>query len=524
MNTSPTVAKKLTAIQWLIVSMAAIGFAFDIYELLMAQFIVRPAIMDLVGAKPGTPEFGTWAGRLFYVPAFAGGIFGLLGGYLTDRLGRRRVLTWSILLYAFSAFGAGFSTSIEMLLVLRSTTFVGVCVEFVAAVAWLAELFSDPRQRENVLGYTQAFSSFGGLMVALAYWWHVALRGRIASHRPPAMGVVSRRHHHGCSCSMARYANVGPDPGHPADFHSPILARVARLGPKAGRRHAAAAPAFSSSSRRDCGKPRSSPRSCLPAARGSIRGYSADSANRARRAGSKSRNRGQAGAEKKKIEQEKAASVGTAQEIGGLIGRVLLAILAVRIVSRRSLLRVFQLPGLIVVPLVFAVAATHSLAALTMGAFLAGLFTVAQFSFWGNYLPRVYPVDLRGTGEGFAANIGGRMVGTSFAWVTNTLAVMAFPKGGSPAANMAYTAAGVALFVYAVGSLACFWLPEPQKEELPGVAPPASLGRPTGLRPAVLLLVKLGRRAQSVEHAPGVDRQLLERAILGRATRQRLAG
>ena len=49
---------------------------------------------------------------------------------------------------------------------------------------------------------------------------------------------------------------------------------------------------------------------------------------------------------------------------------------------------------------------------------MAGLFTVAQFSFWGNYLPRVYPVHLRGTGEGFAANIGGRMIGTSFAAVT----------------------------------------------------------------------------------------------------------
>ena len=84
----------------------------------MAQFIVRPAIMELTGLKPGTPEFGSWGRSIFYVPAVAGGIFGLLGGYLTDRLGRRRVLTWSILLYAFSAFAAGFSTSIEMLLVL----------------------------------------------------------------------------------------------------------------------------------------------------------------------------------------------------------------------------------------------------------------------------------------------------------------------------------------------------------------------------------------------------------------------
>ena len=99
-----------------------------------------------------------------------GGVFGLLGGYLTDLLGRRRVLVGSILLYAFSACAAGFVTSIEMLIVLRCTTFIGVCVEFVAAVAWLAELFPDPKRREAVLGFTQAFSSFGGLLVTGANW------------------------------------------------------------------------------------------------------------------------------------------------------------------------------------------------------------------------------------------------------------------------------------------------------------------------------------------------------------------
>src|SRR6185295_4255042 len=33
---------------------------------------------------------------------------------------------------------------------------------------WLAELFDNPEQREKVLGYTQAFSSIGGLLVAVA--------------------------------------------------------------------------------------------------------------------------------------------------------------------------------------------------------------------------------------------------------------------------------------------------------------------------------------------------------------------
>src|SRR5260370_14881215 len=126
--------------------------------------------MELAKVKPGSPDFNYWVGLLFYVAALAGGIFGLLGGYLTDRLGRRRVLVWSILLYAFSALGSGYATSLPMLLVLRCVTFVGVCVEFVAAVAWLAELFPERDRREKILGYTQALSSIGGLMVTAAYY------------------------------------------------------------------------------------------------------------------------------------------------------------------------------------------------------------------------------------------------------------------------------------------------------------------------------------------------------------------
>src|ERR1044071_2198580 len=159
---------RLTAGQWLICVIAAIGFAFDTYELLVLPLIVRPALMEMARVRPGTPEFNSMVGMLFFLPALAGGIFGLLGGYLTDRLGRRRVLVWSILLYAFSALAAGYATSLGMLLFLRCTTFIGVSVEFVAAVAWLAELFPDPKQREAVLGYTQAFSSAGGLLISSA--------------------------------------------------------------------------------------------------------------------------------------------------------------------------------------------------------------------------------------------------------------------------------------------------------------------------------------------------------------------
>jgi hypothetical protein len=116
-------------------------------------------------------------------------------------------------------------------------------------------------------------------------------------------------------------------------------------------------------------------------------------------------------------------------------------------------------------PIVFGLIATSSLSWLYAGAFFAGLCTVAQFSFWGNYLPRVYPIHLRGTGESFAANIGGRLIGTSFAWVTATLAVT--PDRAYAPTKVALVAAGVGFGVYLVGFIASFFLPEPPRDELP---------------------------------------------------------
>ena len=155
------------------------------------------------------------------------------------------------------------------------------------------------------------------------------------------------------------------------------------------------------------------------------------------------------------------------QEIGGLSAASLLAVLAVIIVSRRKLIRMFQVPGLIVMPIVVraGVGDDESAMRCTSAIFFAGLFTVAQFSFWGNYLPRVYPVHLRGTGESFAANIGGRLIGTSFAWLTATLAVT--PDRAYAPTKVALVAAAVGFSVYLVGFIASFWLPEPKREELP---------------------------------------------------------
>ena len=548
-NINTPAPSPLTMTQWLICVIAAIGFAFDIYELLMAPLVFPSAIAELTGVAPGTPEFSSYFGKLFYLPALFGGLFGLLGGYLTDRFGRRRVLTYSILLYAVSAFAAGFSTSFEMLLFFRITTFIGVCVEFVAAVAWLAELFPHPAQREKVLGYTQAFSSIGGLLVAFANYGAVKLSGTL-----PVIGLPDGLNWFGGSIADPqapwRYTLIsGLIPAIPLIIIRPFLPEspvwlkkkaegtlkrpslAALFAPEFRRTTIVTTLMFACVYGAAFGAIQQMPRmlSGLPA----IQAKSAaagDAAIDGKPEVEHAKLRKVAG---KREVQANRAKVTKVQEIGGLIGRALAAILLVCVVtggrasakvliawgvggafliaeifgefggsfvdhlvrlgiglgtgvvgglviwwlaqfvqkafignSPRNVVRTFQIPGLILMPLIFGWAAVTDLNYLYVGMFLAGLLTVGQFSFWGNYLPRLFPTHLRGTGESMAANVGGRMIGTSFAWITSAIAVQAWVPGDSAPTKVAYTAAGIAFVVYAVGFILSFFLPPPRDEEL----------------------------------------------------------
>lgn len=437
-DSSPARLQISTAVKWTICAVAAIGFAFDIYAVLVAPLIIRPALTQLGGLKFGSPEYKDWAANLFWIPALAGGVFGLLGGYLTDRFGRRRILVWSIMLYTLSAVGAGYATTLPMLLLFRTLTFVGVCVEFVAAVAWLAELFPDPRTREAVLGYTQAFSSFGGAMVTAAFY----LSNKYGASLPAIYG----RH------DAWRYTLISAViPAIPLAIIRPFLPESPSWEEKRRQgtlKRPSIAELFKPQYRRTTIVTALLFACAYGAAFGAIQQLPQIVPGLA---------------EVAKLppgrQQEVVSGVQFMQEMGGLTGRVALAALALIVVSRRRLLRIFQVPGLFIVPFVFFYPAIHDLQMLKIGIFLAGFTTVAQLSFWGNYLPRVYPTHLRGTGEGFAANVGGRMIGTSAAYVTTHLQT-AMP-GGSPATKLAYAAAAVGFLVYAIGLTASFWLPEP---------------------------------------------------------------
>ena len=439
-----TKSLRLTPIEWVICAVACIGFAFDTYELLVLTLTVQPALSEFLAAKPGSAIFNQWIGVMFYVPAIAGGIFGLLGGYLIDRFGRRRILFWSILLFCFSALATAGCSTAPQLLFFRCVTFVGVSVEFVAATAWLAELFPERRRRETVLGITQIFSSVGGLLMSGANYLSLSI-----GHFLPAI--------HGGHEAWRYTILWGIFPAIPLLVVRPFLPE-SPIWQKKREEGTLQRPSVVELFRPEFCK--TALLTCLMMACayavsfGMLQHFARIIP-------------GTPGVRTlAHTEQQKIVSIFQGyQEFGGLFGRTLMAILAIFVISRRRLLRLFQIPGLILVPLVVLLPSIRDTTLRPWGILLLGVVSVAQFSFWGNYLPTLYPTYLRGTGESFAANVGGRMLGTSAALITTT--IVAHMPGGTASRQLGYAAAIVGFLAYAIGFVGSFWLPEPRQDVIP---------------------------------------------------------
>jgi hypothetical protein len=149
------------------------------------------------------------------------------------------------------------------------------------------------------------------------------------------------------------------------------------------------------------------------------------------------------------------------QELGGLAGRILLAMLLIFIPSR-TLLRIFIVPGLILLPVTFVYLVHQDYWIFATAFFFCGLLTVGQFSFLSELLPRVFPLHLRGTGGSFATNFGGRMLGTMAATLNTEYVSTIF--SGPPALRVAYAAAVIGGGAYLIALLASFFLPSPRPE------------------------------------------------------------
>lgn len=474
--------------RWLVLAVAAIGFLFDTYELLMFPVIGAQALSELLRVSPTDDLVRLWSGRMLWIAALCGGVFGLLGGFLIDRFGRKTIMVASILVYSFSPVAAAYSTELWQFVLFRCTTFIGVCVELVAAVTWLAELFENKVQRELAIGWTLAFASLGGILVTevfngivaflkqnpggvswipvpVAAWRYTLLTGLIPGAiilllMPfvPESRVWQQKKRNG-TLRRPRFA----------ELFSPELRRTTIVTTLLSACGYAAA----------FGALQLTPLQMVPGLP-AIEQVKQQAPERVKEATAKVKGTPAGTPEREESEREltlakdsvknaieaKRGNIQRWQELGGLTGRILFAILLVYVASR-VLIRIFLLPGVVLFPVTYLVLYHGDYAIFALAIFFCGLLTIAQFSYVSEYLPKVFPLHLRGTGSGFATNVGGRMLGTMAATLnTELLAPMFFP-GEGPEKNplrVAQAAAIIGCAVYAAALVLSFLLPSPRSE------------------------------------------------------------
>jgi len=490
-------SKNFSTVTWLIIIIASIGFLFDTYELLMTPLVAAPAIAELLQVPLNNPLVTAWVANLLWYSALCGGVFGLMGGWLVDRFGRKRIMAASIFVYSLSPFCAAYATNLETFVFFRCTTFIGVCVEFVAAITWLAELFPDRRQREKWLGITQLFASLGGVLVtAISMWISVYIEKLPTFGLPLPLG--------GDLPNSWRYLLMtGIFPAIPIALLLPFVPEsqvwkerraagtlkrpsfVALFSPELRRvtivtailSACAYGVAFGALqitvARVTPGLPEMKPQALelkplqkeAKELNTALNALSKDDPERAAVLGQIKANFIKQKPHNEKI-KEYSDTVQLHQEMGGLVGRLLLAMLIIFGIKRVIVLKIFQIPLLIMVPLTYFVFFGSGGTTFLWAYALCGLLTVGQFSYFGEYLPKVFPMHLRGTGGSFATNVGGRMVGTSMALVTTNYVAPMIAGAGAVVLPMHIAAAAgyVATTIAAIAFVTGFFLPEPKDE------------------------------------------------------------
>ncbi len=500
----------------LVLLVAAIGFLFDTYELLMFPVIGSDAVGELIlvnpdnsspgwqaelgfqgssnlkrGVSPRSEPVRLWAGRMLWIAALCGGVFGLLGGWLTDRLGRKTIMIVAILAYSVSPVAAAFSTDLWQLVLFRCTTFIGVCVEMVAAVTWLAELFEDKRTRELTIGWTLATASLGGILVTEVYNYIVDAAKTAGSL--PALPFPSG--HVPENVAWRFTLLTGLIPGAAILLLMPFVpeSRVWKQRKMAGTLQRPSFLALFSP-----GLLRTTVVTTILSACGYAAAFGAiqltplliapglpdmvalqgEAEKEVKAAATKLKETKDGTSEQNEAKvQLTAAALKTKeaaqalkvrrgnlqrwQELGGLLGRILLAGLLIFVPSR-ILIRLFLIPGVVLFPITFVYLVKEDYVVFATAIFFCGLLTVAQFSFLSEFLPKVFPVHLRGTGGSFATNFGGRMIGTMAATLNTEFLSKLFP--GPPAMQVAYAAATIGGSVYLIALVASFLLPAPRDE------------------------------------------------------------
>ena len=94
----------LTGMHWRVLKASFLGWIFDGYEALALVVVLGPMMHSVLSPEQAASPT-TYAGLVIGITLLGWGAGGMVGGILADYIGRKRMMLWSVFLYAmFSGF------------------------------------------------------------------------------------------------------------------------------------------------------------------------------------------------------------------------------------------------------------------------------------------------------------------------------------------------------------------------------------------------------------------------------------
>ncbi len=156
----------ITRYQWLVLTIASLGWMFDVFEGQIFVSSMRDAMPALLGVDPDAPVVSRWNDWAFGSFLLGGALGGVVFGVLSDRIGRSKTMIITILFYSLFTCVTAFAQEPWHMVVLRFFVAMGVGGEWAVASAMVAEVM--PARSRPVMSSIFHASSVGGTLMAAA--------------------------------------------------------------------------------------------------------------------------------------------------------------------------------------------------------------------------------------------------------------------------------------------------------------------------------------------------------------------
>jgi len=159
----------ITRYQWLVLAIALVGWMFDIFEGQIFVASMNEAMPSFLTGFQGAERVAKaeFYNNVALVSFLLGGTLGgVVFGMMSDRIGRKKSMAYSILFYSFFTWMTAFSQAWWHLAALRFFVAVGVGGQWAVASAFVAETFPS-KARAHAASIFHAFGAFGTLLAAL---------------------------------------------------------------------------------------------------------------------------------------------------------------------------------------------------------------------------------------------------------------------------------------------------------------------------------------------------------------------